>query len=365
MYIKAINDLGRHTYPMQDELSAAVSRVIQSGWFVLGSEVEAFEEDFAAYCGSLYCVSLANGTDALEFALRALDISSGSNVVTVANAGMYSTTAILATGANPLYVDVDPDTLLLNVTEVARLFDREKVDAIIVTHLYGLLADVELICKLAQSYGIPLIEDCAQAHGAMRHNRKAGSFGDVGCFSFYPTKNLGALGDGGAVVTSRKDVVDKVRQLRQYGWGSKYKISLVGGRNSRLDEMQAAILRVKLPYLDQWNTRRRDIATLYSNKIKHPKISIPSICDNDYVAHLYVIRTLERDKLKKYLAGSGIPSDVHYPVADHKQNAYRDRFGSVSLKITEQACKEVLSLPCFPELTNAEINHIIDCLNAW
>lgn len=363
--LKAINDLGRHTLSLQDELGAAVDRVLRSGWFVLGPEVAAFEKEFSDYCGAGHCVSLANGTDALELALRALDIGVGMNVLNVANAGMYSTVAILATGARPVYADVRPDTLLVDTTDVAHILEHEKIDAVIVTHLYGLLGDVGGVVDLARTRGIPVIEDCAQAHGAVLDGRKAGSFGDIACFSFYPTKNLGALGDGGAIVTSRDDLAGKVRQLRQYGWSGKYHASLPGGRNSRLDEMQAAMLRAMLPRLDQWNARRREIAARYSGGIRHPKITVPAIHGDDYVAHLYVIRTPKRDRLKQYLADASIPSDVHYPVPDYAQQACRHLFGNVSLPITEQACSEVLTLPCFPEMADDEVDFVIARVNSW
>jgi len=363
--LKSINDLSRHTQPLRAVLEEAIQRVLRSGWFVLGPEVKAFEEEFAAYCGAAHCVSLANGTEALELALRALDIGPGKTVMTVANAGMYSSVAILATGARPLYADVRPDTLLIDAAEVARLLEREKVDAIIVTHLYGLLADLAEIVRLAQARNIPVIEDCAQAHGAALGGRKAGSFGDIGCFSFYPTKNLGALGDGGAVVTHRADLADRVRQLRQYGWSGKYRADLAGGRNSRLDEMQAAVLRVMLPLLDRWNARRREIAARYSAGIGHREIAVPAIHGGEYVAHLYVVRTAKRDDLKRHLAEAGIPSDVHYPVPDHEQDACRHLFEGVRLPATSQACREVLTLPCFPELSDAEVDSIIARVNSW
>lgn len=363
--LKAINDLGRHTLSMQDELGAAVGRVLRSGWFVLGPEVSAFETEFAGYCGAQYCVSLANGTDALELALRALDIGAGKNVLTVANAGMYSTVAILSTGAKPVYAEVRPDTLLIDASDVERLLAREKIDAIIVTHLYGLLGDIKRMIELARARGIPVVEDCAQAHGAALDGRKAGSFGDIGCFSFYPTKNLGALGDGGAIVTSRDDLAGKVRQLRQYGWSGKYHASLAGGRNSRLDEMQAAVLRVMLPRLDPWNARRREIAARYSTGIKHPKVAVPAIHGDDYVAHLYIVRAAERDSLKQHLAGAGIPTDVHYPVPDYAQEACRHLFEGVDLPITAQACGEVLTLPCFPEMSDDEVDFIVARVNSW
>lgn len=363
--LKSINDLNRHTQHIQSALNTAIERVLRSGWFVLGPEVSAFEEEFADYCGVAHCVSLANGTDALELALRALDIRHGKSVLTVANAGMYSTIAILATGATPVYADILPDTLLMDAAELQRILDKQEVDAVIVTHLYGLLGNVLEIVRLSHACGIPVIEDCAQAHGAMLHGQKAGSYGDIGCFSFYPTKNLGALGDGGAITTKHKDLADRVRQLRQYGWSSKYHATLSGGRNSRLDELQAAVLRVKLPLLDQWNARRRNIATHYSDNITNPKVITQKIYGAEYVAHLYVICTKERDCLKQHLSDAGIPSDVHYPVPDYAQVVCRHLYADMHLPATERACSEVLTLPCFPEMTDEEVDAIIANINSW
>jgi len=363
--LKSINDLGRHTQAIQNELRTAVERVLRSGWFVLGPEVAAFETEFARYCGVEHCVSLANGTDALELALRALNIGAGKNVLTVANAGMYSTAAILAAGATPVFADVRAETLLVDSAGVARMFEQQRIDAIIVTHLYGLLADIRQLVELAREYGIPLIEDCAQAHGAALGQRKAGSFGDIGCFSFYPTKNLGALGDGGAIVTSQPELAARVRQLRQYGWSSKYHAALSGGRNSRLDEMQAAVLRVMLPCLDQWNARRREIAARYSSGISQRRVKVPPEYGNEYVAHLYVVRTTERDRLRQHLADAAIPSDVHYPMPDYAQVACREMYDGVDLPVTAQACNEVLTLPCFPEMRDDEIDTIIARVNSW
>lgn len=363
--MKAINELNRHIKLIAPEIQQAVSRVITSGWFVLGPEVKAFEKEFASYCRSAHCVSLANGTDAIELALRALNIGQNSNVLTVANAGMYSTAAILATGAMPVYADVQSDTCLMDVGVAARLVAELRIDAIVITHLYGLLADIVPLVKLAKSQKIPVIEDCAQAHGAVFNGEKAGTFGDIGCFSFYPTKNLGALGDGGAIVTNRIDLQKRVRQLRQYGWTSKYCATLAGGRNSRLDEMQAAVLRVMLPLLDTWNARRRAIATRYSEGIRHAKIASPAVHGEEYVAHLYVIKTSDRDTLKQYLAEAGIPSDVHYPIPDYQQPCCTHLFVDVNKPVTEQQCAEVLTLPCFPEMTDAEVDMIINRINAW
>lgn len=363
--LKSINDLNRHTQPIQAALSAAIERVLHSGWFVLGPEVRAFEEEFAGYCGTAHCVSLANGTDALELALRALDIGNGKTVLTVANAGMYGTVAILATGATPVYADIRPDILLMDVADLRRMLDSQPVDAVIVTHLYGLLADIPEIVRLAHARAIPVIEDCAQAHGAMLQGKKAGSFGDIGCFSFYPTKNLGALGDGGAIVTGRTDLAERVRRLRQYGWSGKYHADLAGGRNSRLDEIQAAVLRVMLPLLDQWNARRREIATRYTEKIAHPAVITPAIHAQEYVAHLYVIRAARRDSLKQHLAEAGIPSDIHYPVPDYAQASCRHQFAGIDQPITSRACAEVLTLPCFPEMSDDEIDMVIERVNSW
>ena len=332
---------------------------------MLGPEVRAFEEEFADYCGAAHCVTLANGTDALELALRALDIGHGKTVLTVANAGMYSTLSILATGATPVYVDILPDTFLMNVADLQRTLDLQKVDAVIVTHLFGLLADIPEITRLAHARGIPVIEDCAQAQGAMLHGRKAGVFGDIGCFSFYPTKNLGALGDGGAIVTNRADLAERVIRLRQYGWSSKYHVDIAGGRNSRMDEIQAAVLRVMLPMLDQWNERRREIASRYTEKILTPSVVTLTTHAQEYVAHLYVIRTKKRDSLKQYLAEAGIPSDIHYPVPDFAQVSCRHLFEGVDKPATSRACAEVLTLPCFPEMSDFEIDMVIDCINSW
>lgn len=363
--IAAINDLKRHTSAILPVIQEAVSRVINSGWFVLGPEVRAFESEFADFCGTTHCISLANGTDALELGLRALGIGHGNTVVTVANAGMYSTIAILANGATPIYAEISPETLLVDVADLRRILDSQKIDAVIVTHLYGLLVDLPEIIHLAHSFGIPVIEDCAQAHGAMSHGQRAGAVGDVGCFSFYPTKNLGALGDGGAIVTNRPDIAEKVIQLRQYGWESKYHASIAGGCNSRLDEIQAAVLRVMLPMLDQWNRRRREIAARYTRGIVNPAIVTPAVHTEEYVAHLYVIRTVNRQGLKNHLEKAGIPSDIHYPIPDYVQSSCRNLFEGVNKIVTNRACAEVLTLPCFPEMSNDETDMVINCINSW
>lgn len=341
------------------DLNAPVRRVIDSHWYVLGSEVSRFEQEFAAYCGTASCVSLANGTDALELGLRALGVGPGDRVLLAANAGFYGSTAVHAIGATPVYVDVDAETLTLSVDAVSGILRATslKPKAIIATHLYGQLANIEAIVAIAGQAGIPVLEDCAQSHGAARGGKRAGSFGTIGCFSFYPTKNLGALGDGGAVVTSDPELNERLRQLRQYGWGSKYHVELRNGRNSRLDEMQAAILREKLPHLDRWNAERRQIARRYNQAFSSLPLRCPASVDEDYVAHLYVLRLAERDDLRAFLKEQGVTTDVHYPVPDHQQKAYASPVAP-PLPVTEEACAQVVSLPCFPGMTEEEVGHV-------
>jgi len=350
----AINDLLRQTVNLHAELAAGVNRVLASGWYILGRECAAFEEEFAAYCGVPYCVSVANGTDALELALRSLAIGPGDTVATVANAGGYSTTAIRAAGAEPLFIDIDAATMNMSAPDLtARLTPR--VRAVIATHLYGRMADVPALLAVATAAGVPMIEDCAQAHGASLAGRKAGSWGALACFSFYPTKNLGALGDGGAITTADAQLAGKVRSLRQYGWSSKYH-SAEYGRNSRMDEMQAAILRAKLPHLDSWNARRRQIAKAYNAALTGQPVVCPPVAGEDYVAHLYVLRTGSRDEMRAALRNRGIATDIHYPVPDHLQHAALAAHAEPGpLPQTEQSAREVLTLPCYAELEDSEV----------
>jgi dTDP-4-amino-4,6-dideoxygalactose transaminase len=346
-----INDLKRHHEALAGEVRAALERVLARGWFILGPEVEAFEREFAQACGASHAVGVANGTDALELALRALGVGPGDEVATVANAGGYSTVAIRAAGARPVYVDVEPGSLNMDAAPLARALSP-RTRAVIVTHLYGRMADMPRLVEAAGRAGVPLIEDCAQAHGALRDGRPAGSWGAAGCFSFYPTKNLGALGDGGAVVTSDGALAERVRRLRQYGWPQKYRAVLPGGRNSRLDEMQAAVLRAKLPHLPAFNDRRRAIARAYHASLRGAPLALPESFGEDCVAHLYVVRTARRDALRAALAARGIFAEVHYPVPDHWQEPWR---APVVLPVTERTAGEVLTLPCFPEMSDAEV----------
>jgi dTDP-4-amino-4,6-dideoxygalactose transaminase len=359
-----LNDLVRQNRLIREELADSARRVMERGWYVLGSEGAEFESAFAAYCGVPHAVGVANGTDAIELALRAVGVDEGDGVATVANAGFYAATSIHAIGAKPLYVDVIAETHSMSVDSLKRTLARNTVRAVIATHLYGRLADIETIAAVCEPLGIPVIEDCAQAHGAARNGRVAGSFGLAGCFSFYPTKNLGALGDGGAVTTGDAAIAGRLRELRQYGWDKKYQVSRAGGRNSRLDELQAALLLAKLPHLDRWNEVRRAIARRYSNEIRHPRVKCPSDFGTDNVAHVFVVRCEDRDGFQRHLEACGVSSDIHYPIPDHMQPAYpTSSLGE--LPETERLAKEIVTIPCFPEMEEEEISRVIDAVNAW
>jgi aminotransferase EvaB len=360
-----LNDLVRQNRQLQAELVAGARDVIERGWFVLGSQCDAFEREFAAYCGSAYCIGAANGTDAIELALRAAGVSPGDRVATVANAGYYSSTAIHAIGAVPVYVDVATETYLISIPSLQQALAKHPVRAVVVTHLYGGLADIEAIVAICKPLGVPVIEDCAQAHGASRGGRKAGSFGAAGCFSFYPTKNLGAFGDGGAVTTDDVNLATRLRELRQYGWDSKYRVGRAGGSNSRLDEMQAAFLRIKLPHLDRWNEERRSLARRYAREIKNPRVRCRSDFASDHIAHLFVVRCEERESFRRHLNAQGVDSDIHYPIPDHLQPANAWASSAGTLPETERLAGEITSIPCFAELEEDEIRRVIDAVNSW
>lgn len=362
-----INNLSARIARFEAPIQQALARVTASGWLVLGPEVRQFEQAFAAYTGSDHCIGVANGTDALELALRALGVAPGQRVATVANAGMYATTAILAIGAEPVFMDIDPATLVTTRAEVERVLDAGAV-AVVATHLHGqAIGDIAQIAALCAARGVPLLEDCAQSHGARVDGRCTGSFGDAAAFSFYPTKNLGALGDGGAVVTSSPALAARVAQLRQYGWSAKYQVELAGARNSRLDEMQAALLSAFLPSLDEDNARRRAIVRRYADGIAHAQVQL---CGADagggsYVAHLCVVRSPDREGLRAHLREQGVGSDVHYPIPDHRQPVFGDRYAEVRLPHTERLAGEVLTLPCYPEMTDGQVAQVIDAVNQW
>lgn len=340
------------------DLHAVAKQIIDSHRYILGSNVDDFEREYANYCCSAYCVGVANGTDALELALRATGVGKSDIVVTVANAAFYCSTALHAIGARPLYVDVELATLTLCPQALVHAL-KKKPKAVVVTHLYGQMADMAAIESICKEAGVLLIEDCAQAHGATQNGRKAGTYGDAGCFSFYPTKNLGALGDGGAIITPSSLLNDRLRSLRQYGWTNKYEIHHEGGRNSRLDEIQAAFLRQKLKYLDLSNAKRRSIALQYNSSFSDLPIRCPVFSTDDFVAHLYVVRSTQRTALREFLDTSGIATEIHYPIPDHLQDVYKKNVIFEHLETTETSASEVLSLPCYPGMQQPQIDRVI------
>lgn len=357
-------NLKRHYEAIKDEIDAAVMRVLESGWYILGSEGAAFEQAFADYTGVDHCVGVANGTDALYLALSALRVGNGDEVITVANAGVYQVAAIVQTGATPVFVDTDPVTYTMDPQAVEEAI-TSHTRVIMPVHLYGRLADMPAINAIAAQHGIAVVEDAAQAHGAWMYDsdgtiRKAGAWGLCSCFSFYPSKNLGALGDGGAVLTNNADLAERLRRLRQYGWGQKYVTTEPGGRNSRLDEMQAAILRVKLNYLDTWNAARRERAAWYTEILARSPYPLELPQDTPgHVYHLYVVASNQRDALRSKLTDAGIGNDIHYPIPVHMQPAYASTnmrpASSGNLPNTEQQAQRILSLPLYPELTREEV----------
>jgi len=360
-----LNNLSPRLNNYRKSLMSAFGRVVDSGSLILGPEVMNFEEEFAKYLVAEHCVGVANGTDAIELALRALGIDRGDEVATVANAGMYTTSALLAIGAQPFFMDVDLHSKNVSFKEVEKAI-KNGCKAIVITHLYGLAVTEMLeIAELCKAHNVQLLEDCAQAHGAKLGNQRVGTFGDAASFSFYPTKNLGALGDGGAVVTNNSMTANKVLHLRQYGWSSKYDVLFTGGRNSRLDSIQAAMLSIFLPDLDSTNERRRAIASQYSQGIKHANVKTPSTFGEEYVSHLYVIQSDDREALRRFLLTHEVNTDVHYPTADHRQSVFGDRYHEVSLPNTEKLCDEILTLPCYPEMSDEQVVEVIRQVNSW
>lgn len=348
--LKPLHDL------LADEINAALRRVADSGWYILGPEVAAFEAEFAAYHSAAHAVGVANGTDAIELALRAADIGSGDEVITVSHTAMATVTAIEDTGARPVLVDIDPRSFTLDPQQ-ARDAITERSRAIVVVHLYGCPAEMNALKAIAAAHDLLLIEDCAQAHGAEYRGQKAGTIGHMGAFSFYPTKNMGAYGDGGAVVTDDDQLADKLRKLRNYGQTTRY-THQSRGTNSRLDELQAAVLRVKLKHLDRHNQRRRDIAARYHEHLRG--VVTPFVADGTlHACHLYVIRDGKRDQLMAELKARDIGTLIHYPIPVHLQESHRDLgLEAGSLPETEKAAREILSLPMYIGLSDAEVMRV-------
>jgi dTDP-4-amino-4,6-dideoxygalactose transaminase len=352
-----------HRY--QSEIEAAVLSVLRSNRYILGAEVEALENEFADYIGAHSVIGVANGTDALELAIRALDIGPGDEVITVSHTAVATVAAIEAAGAIPVLVDVDPFFYTLNPAQLQEVL-TPKTKAVIAVHLYGQAADLDAIGQFCTENKLFLIEDVSQAHGAKWKGRRLGSIGHVGCFSCYPTKNLGAIGDAGLITTNDAQLGNKVRMLREYGWQRRY-ISDIVGRNSRLDEVQAAILRIKLRHLDADNGKRQQIAARYSKLLAGQSLQIPTIREGvESVFHLYVLRTAARDDLLDHLKTYDIQAGIHYPMPVHLQPAYKGRIRTAAdMSVTERLAGEVLSLPMYPELTPEDIARVIEAITSY
>lgn len=350
----------------QAEVIAAVTRVFNSGNYILGPEVASFEQAFAAYCGVAHGVGVNSGTDALIHALRALSIGSGNEVVTVSHTAIATVSAVLAVGATPVLVDIDSEFYCLDPDQLAAAI-TPRTKAIIAVHLYGQSADMEAVLAVAKSHGLAVIEDCAQATGGLYKGQRIGSLGDVGCFSFYPTKNLGAIGDGGMVVTDDALVAERVRRLRQYGWNDQH-VTDEPGVNSRLDEVQAAILNVKLKTLEDDNAMRIKIAQGYHAAFADLPVTLPACRpDTSHVYHLYVLGCDERDGLKKHLAARDIFAGIHYPVPVHRHGGYDNRvlIPEKGLPVTDGLVNRILTLPLYQELTSGQIEQVIGAVRSY
>jgi dTDP-4-amino-4,6-dideoxygalactose transaminase len=361
----------------KDEIDAAIAQVLAGGSYILGPEVAGFEKDFAAYIGARYALGVGSGTDALELALRACGVGPGDGVITVSHTAVATIAAVEKTGAVPMLVDIDPQNFTIDPNRLEDAIKAHRQDkasmargclkAIIPVHLYGGPANICAVADVARRHELYVIEDCAQSHGMVIQGRKAGAWGDLSAFSFYPTKNLGALGDGGAIVVNDSELVRKIQLLREYGWRERY-ISEFPGMNSRLDEIQAAILRVKLKYLDKENARRRQLASIYDSVLAVTSLVLPQTsCQDDHVYHQYVVRSKDRDALRAFLKTNFVSTMVHYPMPVHLQPAYRGRVvvGPGGLQNTEQACREILSLPIHPQMSDQDARQVGELIVHW
>ena len=361
----------------KDEIDQAIHRVLESGRYILGHEVTAFEQEFAQYIGVHGAVGTASGTDALHLSLRVCGIRRGDAVFTVSHTAVATVAAIELAGAIPVLVDIEPATFNIDpncLEETIKEYRRRRrspmgagIKAIIPVHLYGHPADMPAIMDIASRYDLFVIEDCAQSHGAAIRGRKTGTWGDLAAFSFYPTKNLGALGDGGAVVTNNRKLAERVRLMREYGWRERY-ISHLQGMNTRLDEIQAAILRVKLRYLDMENARRGQIAKIYNAFLSPTTLILPRLEGHiNHVYHQYVVRSNQRDDLRVFLKANSIDTLIHYPVPVHLQPAYQKRvvISPDGLQRTEQVCREILSLPIHPQMTDDQVQGVSEMIAHW
>jgi len=341
---------------IKEKIDSAVARVLKSGWYILGKELKAFEEEFAKYCSVKYAVGCASGTEAIALSLMALNITQDDEVITVPNTAVPTISAISMTGAKPVLVDIDK-YFLMDTSKIEKAITK-KTKVILPVHLYGQAADMDKINNIATKYKLKVIEDAAQAHGAQYKGKKTGSLSDLGCFSFYPTKNLGAFGDGGAITTNDKMFYERLLMLRNYGEKERY-YHAIEGINSRLDEVQAAVLRIKLKYLDRWNSQRKKIAGVYNNLLMDVCAIPLERKESSHIFHLYVIRAKNRQKLQAHLKKKGIDTLIHYPVPVHLQKAYaRLKYTKGDFPVTEQCAQEILSLPMHPYLNEKNIKYI-------
>jgi dTDP-4-amino-4,6-dideoxygalactose transaminase len=357
-------DLKTQYQGIKEEVLAEIGHALDGMQLFLGKNVQAVESGFAAYCGTDFAIGVGSGTDALHIALRACGIGAGDEVITVSNTFIATAEAIILAGARPVFVDIDPVTQNMDPTQVEKAITR-RTRAIIPVHLFGQTVDMEPIMALAHDHKLKVIEDACQAHGAEYQGRRAGSLGDIGCFSFYFTKNLGAYGESGIITTSDPEIAKQCRMIRDHGQAAKYYHSLIGF-NGRLDEIQAAVLKVKLPHLDKWIEERRRLARLYNSSLPPSIIKPQEMPWAKHVYYVYVIRTADRDKLRDWLDSKGIGTGIHYPVPIHRQEAMRAYGGGdFTLPVTDKITGEILSLPMYPELTDAEITYICDCVREF
>ncbi len=349
---------------LKREILAAVERVGDSAGFTLGEEVEAFESDFARWCGADHAVGVSSGTSALELVLRAFEIGPGDEVIVPTNSFIATAEAVTATGATPRLVDVDPDTALLTA-EIVEAAITDRTRCVIPVHLYGRSVEMGPLLELCRARGLRVVEDACQAHGALYQGRRAGTHGDAGCFSFYPTKNLGAWGDGGGVVTSDEELAARLRLLRSHGEGTRHHHELASGTH-RLHALQAAILAVKLPHLDRWNDQRRTAGATLCEALGDTAVTVPApvAADGDHVFHVFVVRTADRDALREHLAAREVASAIHYPTPIHLQPAYA-ALGQGPLPVSEQLAPESCTLPIFPSITDAELTSIVDAVSSF
>ena len=356
-------DLEKINNRFRKEIDEKIAAVLDKGWYILGNQNEKFTADFADFCGTKHCIGVANGLDALNIIIKAYGFSQGDEIIVPANTYIASILAITQNGCTPVLVEPDIKTYNINPDLIEEKI-TSKTKAIMVVHLYGQAVPMEKIWELAKKYNLKIIEDSAQAHGAIYQGKRCGNLGDASGFSFYPGKNLGCIGDGGCVTTNDDELAAKIKAIRNYGSDYKYH-NIYKGVNSRLDEIQAAVLDIKLKYLDKDNSRRRQIAKYYRENIKNPAVILPETYDeNAHVWHIFAIRTKERDRLQEYLKENGIETLIHYPIPPHKQDCYKE-WNNLSFPLTEEIHKTILSIPISPVLTDNEVEKVVEVINGF